>query len=43
LLYSLARQSFQPEAGHLQALPAGWLETFASRIRVLGLEVKVTP
>lgn len=43
LLYSLARQSFQPEAGQLQALPAGWLEAFAQRIRALGLEVRVTP
>jgi len=43
LLYSLARPSFQPEAGHLQALPAGWLESFAARIRMLGLEVRVTP
>lgn len=43
LLYSLARPSFQPEAGNLQALPAGWLESFAERIRVLGLEVWVTP
>ena len=43
LLYSLARPSFQPEAGHLQALPGAWLEAFAERIRVLGLEVKVTP
>ena len=43
LLYSLARQSFQPEAGQLQALPAEWLEAFAQRIRALGLVVKVTP
>ena len=43
LLYSLARQSYQPEAGHLQALPSGWLESFAARIRALGLEVRVTP
>jgi hypothetical protein len=43
LLYSLARQSFQPEAGQLQALPAEWLEAFAQRIRALGLAVKVTP
>jgi len=43
LLYSLARQSFQPEAGQLLALPAGWLEAFAQRIRLLGLEVRVTP
>jgi wyosine [tRNA(Phe)-imidazoG37] synthetase (radical SAM superfamily) len=43
LLYSLARQSFQPEAGRLQALPAAWLEAFAQRIRALGLDVRVTP
>jgi wyosine [tRNA(Phe)-imidazoG37] synthetase (radical SAM superfamily) len=43
LLYSLARQSFQPEAEHLQALPAAWLEAFAHRIRALGLDVRVTP
>jgi len=43
LLYSLARPSLQPEAGHLQALPAAWLEAFAQRIRALGLDVRVTP
>lgn len=43
LLYSLARQSFQPEAGRLQSLPAAWLEALARRIRALGLEVRVTP
>jgi len=43
LLYSLARQSFQPEAGQLQALSAEWLEAFAQRIRALGLVVRVTP
>lgn len=43
LLYSLARQSFQPEAGRLQALPAAWLEAFAQRIHALGLDVRVTP
>ncbi|HKQ26642.1 MAG TPA: hypothetical protein VJT81_19520 [Burkholderiales bacterium] len=43
LLYSLARQSFQPEAKRLSALPFAWLEAFAEKIRVLGLEVKVTP
>ena len=43
LLYSLARQSFQPEAKRLSALPFAWLEAFAKRIRALGLEVKVTP
>jgi len=43
LLYGLARQSFQPEAKRLSALPLAWLPAFAERIRLLGLEVKVTP
>lgn len=43
LLYGLARPSFQPEARHLTALPFAWLDAFAERIRLLGLEVKVTP
>ena len=43
LLYGLARQSFQPEAKHLGALPFAWLDAFAEKIRALGLEVKVTP
>ena len=43
LLYGLARQSFQPEASRLASLPPEQLETFARRIRALGLEVKVTP
>lgn len=43
LLYGLARQSFQPEAQRLSALPAEWLEACAQRIRALGLPVKVTP
>jgi len=43
LLYGLARQSFQPEASRLAALPLEALDAFAQRIRALGLEVKVTP
>ncbi|MEX0960219.1 MAG: radical SAM protein [Burkholderiales bacterium] len=43
LLYGLARQSHQPEAVRLSALPAEWLERFAERIRALGLQVTVTP
>ena len=43
LLYGLARQSFQPEAKRLSALPFAWLDAFAEKIRALGLEVKVTP
>lgn len=43
LLYGLARQSYQPEASRLAALPAEWLERYAERIRALGIAVKVTP
>ncbi len=43
LLYGLARQSHQPEAARLSPLPAQWLESYAERIRSLGLAVKVTP
>jgi wyosine [tRNA(Phe)-imidazoG37] synthetase (radical SAM superfamily) len=42
LLYSLARPSLQPEASRLSALPEGRLETFAARMRVLGLAVRVS-
>ena len=43
LLYGLARRSHQPEAARLSRLPARWLESYAERIRALGIEVKVTP
>lgn len=43
LLYGLARPSLQPEAARLSALPPQRLETYAQRIRALGLEVRVTP
>jgi wyosine [tRNA(Phe)-imidazoG37] synthetase (radical SAM superfamily) len=43
LLYGLARQSRQPEAARLSSLPARWLESYAERIRALGLAVRVTP
>ncbi|OYW39958.1 MAG: radical SAM protein [Hydrogenophilales bacterium 12-61-10] len=42
LLYGLARPSLQPQASHLSALPAEWLEAFAERIRAAGLPVKVS-
>ena len=43
-LYGLARPSLQPEAPHLNALPAAWLESFAQRIREqTGLAVRVSP
>jgi len=41
LLYTLARPSLQPEAPRLAALSHDALESFAARIRALGLAVKV--
>jgi wyosine [tRNA(Phe)-imidazoG37] synthetase (radical SAM superfamily) len=43
LLYGLARQSFQPEAARLTPLTPEQLESFARRIRTLGLTVRLTP
>lgn len=43
LLYGLARPSMQPQADRLSALPAAWLDTFATAIRAAGLPVKVSP
>ncbi|MCA1979178.1 MAG: radical SAM protein [Thiobacillus sp.] len=43
LLYGLARPSMQPQATRLSALPGGWLDDFAARIRAAGLPVKVSP
>jgi wyosine [tRNA(Phe)-imidazoG37] synthetase (radical SAM superfamily) len=42
LLYSLARASFQPEAATLEGLSLQQLDTFANRIRTLGLTVKIS-
>lgn len=42
LLYSLARPSLQPEAPRLGPLSAQQLESFAERIRALGVVVKVS-
>lgn len=42
-LYGLARPSLQPEAERLRRLPASWLETFAGRVRDLGLPAEVSP
>lgn len=41
LLYGLARPSYQPEAPHLAALTAQQMESFATRIRALGVETRV--
>ncbi len=43
LLYGLARPPMQPEAGRITPLPATELEKIATRIRLLGLTVKVCP
>jgi wyosine [tRNA(Phe)-imidazoG37] synthetase (radical SAM superfamily) len=43
LLYGLERESHQPEAPRLSKLPVEWLESFAARIRELGLGVSVHP
>lgn len=42
LLYGLARPSMQAEAARLSALSAAQLEAFATRIRALGIVVKVS-
>jgi wyosine [tRNA(Phe)-imidazoG37] synthetase (radical SAM superfamily) len=41
LLYGLARPSLQAESARLSALPSESMEGFASRIRALGMPVKV--
>jgi len=42
-LYGLARPSLQPEAPRLARLPPEWLEILATRVRLLGLPVVVSP
>lgn len=42
LLYGLARDSQQPEAPRLSALPAAWLTEFAAQIETCGVKVKVS-
>lgn len=42
LLYGIARDSQQPEAVRLSALPRAWLEEFAARIVECGVAVKVS-
>ena len=43
LLYGIARESHQPEAPRLSALPQAWLEDLGRRIEQLGLVVRITP
>ncbi|HRQ05113.1 MAG TPA: radical SAM protein [Nitrosomonas halophila] len=43
LLYTLARPSLQPEAARLSKVSKEWMETFAARIKALGIPVNVTP
>ena len=42
LLYGLARPSLQPEAPRLSALTTEQMESFAARIRMLGVEVRLS-
>ena len=42
-LYGVARESQQPDAERLKRLPAVWFENMATRLRDLGLTVKVSP
>jgi wyosine [tRNA(Phe)-imidazoG37] synthetase (radical SAM superfamily) len=42
LMYGVARQSMQPEAARLSALPVEWINAYADSLRALGVEVKVT-
>jgi wyosine [tRNA(Phe)-imidazoG37] synthetase (radical SAM superfamily) len=42
LLYGLARPSMQTEAPRLSALSNGQMESFAARIRMLGVEVRLS-
>lgn len=41
LLYNLARPSQHPAGGSLSPVSRGWLERFADRIRVIGMDVRV--
>ena len=43
LLYGIARQSHQPEAPRLSALPQAWLKDLGRRIEQLELAVRITP
>ncbi len=42
LLYTLARPVLQPEAINLSKADADWMETFANKIRMMGVQVKVS-
>lgn len=42
LLYGLARPSMQPQAPHLSALPAEWMQNLAARMRSCGLVVRLS-
>jgi wyosine [tRNA(Phe)-imidazoG37] synthetase (radical SAM superfamily) len=43
LLYGLARPSLQPEAPRLTNVSQAWMESFSTKIRALGLAVKLSP
>lgn len=41
MLYTVARESFQPEAGDLKKMPLEIIESFADEIRAIGFQVSV--
>jgi hypothetical protein len=43
LLYTLARESTQPESAELRQVSPGWLERLGERLRSVGLTVDVAP
>lgn len=43
LVYGVVRQSYQPEAPRISAVPQAWLDDLAQSIRALGLQVRISP
>lgn len=43
LVYGVVRQSYQPEAPRISAVPQAWLDNLVQDIRALGLQVRVNP
>ncbi len=43
LVYGVVRQSYQPEAPRISAVPQAWLDNLVQGIRALGLPVRVNP
>lgn len=43
MLYGVARQSHQPEAKYISALPKEWFDELALRLKRFDLDIKITP